>query len=297
MSPTTRAWLQIHFCVILWGFTAILGKLISLQALPLVWWRMALVAGALLLVRNFWTGLLRTSPGHLATFAGIGVIVALHWLSFYGAIKLSNASVAATCIAFAPVLTALVEPALTKQRVNRGELLVGLAVVPGVALVVGGTPVGMRLGIAVGALSALLAAVFASLNKIYIEQSEALTVTGIEMGAGALFLMAVSRFWPAASGLLEWPGRQDALLLIVLAFGCTLLPFTLALVAQRHLTAFATTLAVNMEPVYAIVLAVVLLGEQRELDARFYAGAAIILGTVFAYPLLTHRIARLRLTG
>jgi drug/metabolite transporter (DMT)-like permease len=292
MSPTTRAWLQIHFCVVLWGFTAILGRLISLQALPLVWWRMTLVTGAVLLIRGFWTGLSRTPPRMLATFAGIGVIVSLHWLTFYGSIKLSNASVAATCMAFAPVMISFVEPLVTNRRFNPRESLVGLAVIPGVALIVGGTPTGMRAGIAMGALSALLVAVFASLNKRYIEQGEALGITGIEMGAGALFLTAVSPFVSPMEGMLEWPGRQDALLLVVLALGCTLLPFALSLVAQRHLSAFATTLAVNMEPVYAILLAIVLLGEHRELDAAFYAGGAIILVTVFAHPFLARRIAR-----
>lgn len=292
MSPTTRARLQIHFCVVLWGFTAILGKLITLEALPLVWWRMILVAGALFLVKPFWTGLARTPPRLLATFAGIGVVVALHWLTFYGSIKLSNASVAATCMAFAPVLVSFVEPLVTRQRFNSIDLFVALAVVPGVALVVGGTPAGMRPGIAMGALSALLVAVFASLNKRYIEHGEALTVTGIEMGAGALFLTALSPLLTPRGGMLELPGRDDALLLAALALGCTLVPFALALVAQRHLSAFATSLAVNMEPVYAILLAIVLLGEQRELGASFYLGGAIILATVFAHPLFARMMTR-----
>jgi drug/metabolite transporter (DMT)-like permease len=295
MSPITRAWLQIHCCVVLWGFTAILGKLISLPALPLVWWRMTIVAAALMLVNRFWRGFFRTPAKHLAIFAGIGVIVALHWLSFYASIKLSNASVAATCIAFAPALTAVVEPLLMKRRVNAADLFVGLAVAPGVALVVGGTPAEMRLGIAVGAISAMLVAVFSSLNKRYIEHADAMTVTGVEMGAGAFFLTVASFFWPAGGEPFVWPSRQDALLLITLALGCTLLPYMLALVALRHLSAFATTLAVNMEPVYAILLAIVLLGEQRELGVPFYAGAAIILGSVFVYPVLTQRLARFRL--
>ena len=253
---------------------------------------MTLVACALLLVKGFWTGLVHTPPKLLATFSGIGVIVSLHWLTFYGSIKLSNASVATTCIAFAPVLISFIEPLITSRRFNSRELLVGLAVIPGVALVVGGTPVAMRPGIAMGVLSALLVALFASLNKRYIEHSEALSITGIEMGSGALFLMALSPFLPPMEGMLEFPSHRDAFLLVVLALGCTLLPFTLALVAQRHLSAFATTMAVNMEPVYAILLAIVLLGEQHELNASFYAGVAIILGTVFAHPLLARSIAR-----
>jgi drug/metabolite transporter (DMT)-like permease len=292
MSPSTRAWLQIHFCVVLWGFTAILGKLIALDALPLVWWRMTIVAGAVLLFRGFWTGLLATPPRLVAIYGGIGVIVSLHWLTFYASIKLSNASVGATCLAFAPVLISFVEPLLTRRRFDSRELFFGLAVVPGVALVVGGTPLGMRAGIALGAISALLVAVFASLNKRFIEGSDALSVTGIEMGAGALFLALTAPLWPPAEGLFALPGRRDLILLLILALGCTLLPYALALVAMRHLSAFATTLAVNMEPVYAIVLAVVLLGEQRELSPGFYAGVAIILISVFAHPLLIRRMAR-----
>lgn len=294
MSPPTRAWLQIHLCVLLWGFTAILGRLITLPALPLVWWRMVLVFAALLCLPGFWRGVRQMPRQVVAIYAGIGGIVALHWLSFYGSIKLSNASVAATCIAFAPVLITFVEPLLTHRRFNPRELLLGLAVVPGVVLVVGGTPAGMRAGIAVGALSALLVAIFVSLNKRFIERGAPLGVTGIEMGSGALLLTLLAPLLPTADGLFALPSRHDVLLLLTLALGCTLLPFALSLVAMRQLSAFASTLAVNMEPVYAILLAIVLLGEQRELGARFYVGGTIILGTVFVHPLLTLRLPRTR---
>src|SRR5437763_5508437 len=159
MTSSTRALLQIHFCVVLWGFTAILGKAITLPALPLVWWRMTLVFAALALVPRFWSGLGRLSARLLATYAGIGVIVAMHWLAFYGSIKLSNASVAATCMALTPIFTAFIEPVLVGRRFDTRELVFGLAVVPGVALIAGGTPSSMRLGIAVGVLSAFFAAV------------------------------------------------------------------------------------------------------------------------------------------
>ena len=284
MSSHTRAFLQIHFCVVLWGFTAILGKLISLAALPLVWWRMVLVCGALLLVQRFWLGLRTLSPRLAMTYAGIGVVVALHWLTFYASIKLSNASVAATCMALTPVFISFVEPVLARRRFDASELLFGLAVIPGVMLVVGGTPDGMRLGIAVGALSAFFVAIFASLNKRFIAQSEVLSVTGLEMGAGALFLTLSAPLLPAGEALFVLPSNRDAVLLVALALGCTLLPFALSLVALRQLSAFSTALAVNMEPVYAIVLAILLLGEQRELSLSFYAGVVIILVVVFAHP-------------
>src|SRR4051794_30736477 len=192
----TRALLQIHFCVFLWGFTAILGKLITLSALPLVWWRMSCVTVTLCLLPSFWRSLAQMPRGLIATYAAIGVIVSLHWLTFYAAIKLANASVAATCMALAPVFIALVEPIIAARRFDLRELVFGIAVVPGVALVAGGTPLHMRAGIVVGALSALLVACFSIFNKRYIGNSRALTVTGIEMAAGAAFLLLTAVVLP-----------------------------------------------------------------------------------------------------
>jgi drug/metabolite transporter (DMT)-like permease len=289
MSPSTRALLQIHFCVVLWGFTAILGKLITLGALQLVWWRMLLVSAALLLVRRFWIGINQMPRRLIAIYAGIGVIVALHWLTFYGSVKLANASVAATCMALTPIFISFVEPYLAKRKFDSSELFFGIAAVPGVALVVGGTPAAMRIGILVGALSAFFVSIFSSLNKRYIANSPALTVTGIEMAAGAVFLTFTALFVPLDAPLLAWPSVNDAWLLAALAMGCTLFPFALSLVALRQISAFSASLAVNLEPIYAIVLAILLLGEQRELATSFYIGVAIILIVVFLHPLWSGR--------
>ncbi|MEW9623715.1 DMT family transporter [Rhodanobacter geophilus] len=289
MQATNQARLQIHFCVLLWGFTAILGKLITLPALPLVWWRMLLVTAALLLMPRVWRGL-RAMPARLRwAYAGIGVLVSLHWLTFYAAIKLANASVGATCIALGPVFLAFVEPWIARRKFDPRELLVGAAVVPGVAMVVGGVPGGMRLGIAVGVLSALFVALFGALNKRLVEHGDPLTVTCIELGTGTAFLTLLAPLLPHTGAAFVLPDAHDALLLLALAFGCTLLPFALALVALRHLSAFGTQMVTNLEPVYAIVLAILLLGEQRQLDGWFYAGVAVILVAVFAHPLLGRR--------
>jgi drug/metabolite transporter (DMT)-like permease len=286
VASSTRALLQIHFCVFLWGFTAILGKAITLPALPLVWWRMVLVAAALLIMRRFWRGVAALSGRLISIYFGIGVIVALHWIAFYGSIKLSNASVAATCMALTPLFIAFFEPALTGRSFDTRELFFGLAVIPGVALVVGGIPEQMRLGLSIGALAALLAAIFGTLNKRYVEHGGALTVTGLEMGAGALCLTLLA-LMPRSEPVIVRPSSHDAALLLVLAMGCTLLPFALSLVALRRLSAFTTALAVNMEPVYAILLAIVLLDEQRELRPQFYLGVAIVFIVVFSHPFMT----------
>src|SRR5262245_49180949 len=284
-KPDVTALVQIHLCVVLWGFTAILGKAITLRALPLVWWRMTLVATALLLLPRFWKGLAKLSPRLIATYLGIGVIVAVHWISFYGSIKLSNASVAATCMALAPVFVAFIEPVLVGRRFDIRELFFGIAVIPGVILVVGGIPSQMRIGLVLGILSALLAAIFGTLNKRYIQYVGPLTVTGLEMTAGVVCLTLLALVLPASDLVLVKPNTHDMILLVVLAMGCTLLPFALSLVALRQLRAFTTALAVNMEPVYAIFLAIVLLGEQRELHLGFYLGVAIIFVVVFSHEI------------
>jgi drug/metabolite transporter (DMT)-like permease len=282
-SSERKALLQIHFCVVLWGFTAILGKLISLPALDLVWWRMLVVVAVLLAWPPLWRELRAAEPRLLAIFAGIGVVVALHWLTFYGAIKLANASVAATCMAVGPLFLAVLEPWIARRPFDRREVVAGLVALPGVALVVGGTPTGMQLGLAVGVLSALLVAIFGSLNKRYVDRASPLLVTGVELAAGTAFLTIISAVWHAEGPWFALPGPRDAWLLAALALGCTLLPFALALRALRHTSAFTAQLAVSLEPVYAILLAIVLLGEQRELTPSFYLGVATILGAVFAH--------------
>ncbi len=290
-SDTRKALFQIHFCVLLWGVTAILGKLITLPALPLVWWRMLLVVAMLALLPRVWRGLSTLSPQLLLGYAGVGALVALHWLTFYGAVKLANASVAATCIALAPVFTAVIEPWIARRPFQLKELALGIVVLPGVALVVGGVPDGMRLGVAVGAASALLVALFGSLNKRLVSHADPLTVTAVELGAGTLTLTLLAPAMPLllpalASDLWVLPDLHDGLLLLALSGLCTLLPFALALVALNHLSAYTVQLVTNLEPVYAIMLAMLFLGEQHELTHQFYLGVAIIIGGVFLHPLL-----------
>jgi drug/metabolite transporter (DMT)-like permease len=280
---------QIHFCVLLWGFTAILGKLISLPALDLVRWRMLIVALALLLLPTVWRGLRTIPPRLLLSYALVGFFVALHWLGFYAAVKLANASVAATCIAIAPVFLAVLEPWLARRKFRWHELWIGVGVVPGVALVVGGIPGEMRMGVLVGVVSAFFCAVFGALNKRLVEHADPFTVTAIELGTGGLILWLIASVIPHSGSVFDLPSPHDAFFLLVLAIVCTLVPFTLSLVALRHLSAFAVELAVNLEPVYAILLAIPLFGEQRDLDLAFYLGVAIIIGAVLIHPLLERR--------
>jgi drug/metabolite transporter (DMT)-like permease len=291
MGPEARAQAQMHFCVVLWGFTAILGKWISLPATVLVFWRMVMVVGVLLALPSVRREA-RALPRRTAlSYAGVGTVHTMHWVTFYGSIKLANASVASSCMALSPVFLALVEPWIARRRFDARELLLGVLAVPGVALVVGGVPTGKRIGVAVGALSALLVAITGSLNKRLVTANAVrpLTITCVELGAGVGFLalLGLARVGPA-----PWspvPGARDATLLLVLATACTIVPFALSLAALRHLSAYRAQLTVNLEPLYAVALAAVLLGDRHELAPSFYAGVAIVLGVVFAYPVLTRR--------
>ena len=289
MNPHRRALLELHVCVVLWGFTAILGKLITLPAQALVWWRMLLVTLALACFPRVWRGLAKIPPRLIAVYAGIGAVVAVHWLTFYGSIKLANASVAATCMALAPAVTALIEPMLTGARFERHNLLLGLLVVPGVALVVGGIPGSMHLGFWVGVISAALASVYTLLNKRYLGHHDAMAVTWVELGAGFLVVAAIGPFMGPAGGSVVLPSVQDGAWLLVLAIFCTLIPFAISLATLRHLSAFTAQLAINLEPVYAIGIAVLFLGEARELDGLFFLGVAIVIAAVFGHGWLQMR--------
>jgi drug/metabolite transporter (DMT)-like permease len=292
MNPHRRALIELHICVLLWGFTAILGKLISLPAAQLVFWRLLLVTLSLMCFPRVWRSLLAIPPRTMAIFAGIGVVVALHWLAFYGSVKLANASVAATCMALAPVVTALIEPWLTGSRFERHNLLLGILVIPGVALVVGGIPGEMQAGFWVGVASAVLAALFNALNKRHLGTHDAMAVTGIELGAGFLLVTLLLPLMSPPGASFVIPDARDGILLLILAIACTLIPFAIALAVLRHLSAFTTQLAVNLEPVYSIFIAVLFLGEGRELGLAFFVGVVIVMAAVFGHGWLHMRLTR-----
>jgi drug/metabolite transporter (DMT)-like permease len=289
MTPHGRALFQLHLCVVAWGFTAVLGKLITLGATQLVWWRMLLVTLALACVPRVWRALAGMPARLMFSYAGIGCVVAVHWLAFYGSVKLANASVAATTMALAPAVTAVIEPWLTGAKFERHNLALGIAVIPGVAMVVGGIPGDMHLGFWVGVASAVLAALFNALNKRHLSQHDPMAVTGLELGAGFLLVTLIAPFAAPADGFFVWPSVQDGAWLLVLAIFCTLIPFAVSLATLRYLSAFTSQLAVNLEPVYAIVLAVLFLGEARELDGLFFAGVVVVIAAVFGHGWLTTR--------
>ncbi len=278
--------LLIHGCVVVWGFTAVLGKMISLAALPLVAWRMVLTSIFLFFIARAWRTLAVLTLKSCLKMALVGVLIALHWLAFYGSVKLANASIGVLCMALAPIFSALFEPLLAKAKFNGRNFLLALSVLPGMLLVVGGVSEKYYLGIAVGALSALLAAVFSLLNKQLVVSVDALTLSFVEITVGGAFLWLIL-LCTSGNAALQLPSLGDWPLLLVFAIFCTALPFALSNVALKHISAFSAQFAINLEPVYGIVFAAYLLGETKQLTGQFYFGALVILTAVFAQAMIT----------
>ena len=218
---------------------------------------------------------------------GIGWLVALHWIFFFGAIKYSNASICLVCLATTSFFTSILEPLLLKQAVKRYEILLGLAIIPGMALIVNSTELEMMTGIWMGLLSALLASVFAILNKKLIEKADPMSITFLELSSGwlliSLLLPVYFYFYPAE---IFYPSILDLGYLLVLALLCTTFAYVLSLRALKYISAFASNLTVNLEPVYGIVLAWLILNENEELSSGFYWGCLLIIGVVFSYPFI-----------
>ena len=293
MNPIRRAYIELHIAVFLFGFTAILGDLIQLSALVIVWWRVLITSISLLFLIDA-VKLLREMPRKLIwQYMGIGTIVALHWLCFYGAIKYSNASITLVCMATTTFFTAFLEPLFLRKPVQVYQILLGILIIPGMVLIVNSIDFSMMMGVWVGLASAFLAALFATLNKVLIEKSEPMQITFLELGSSWIFLSFFLPFYLLNNAeAIFWPSLMDWGYLIVLALGCTTLAYVLSLRSLKHLSAFASNLTVNLEPVYGIALAWILLQENKELSPNFYWGVLIILLTVFSYPLLKKRFEK-----
>ncbi len=222
---------------------------------------------------------------NLLQFAFAGALTGLHWLTFFGAIKLSNASIALVCMATCAFFTALLEPLILRTTVKWRELFTGFLIVPGMVLIVEHVDVSMHMGIWVGLLSSVLAAVFSILNKKWIQNAEPFSITLIEMSSAWLLLSLLLPFYLyREADATVVPSLKDLGLLFILALLCTTLTWVLALRALKHISAFASTLTVNLEPVYGIFLAWALLGEHKELSSGFYWGVLLIMAVVFSYP-------------
>ena len=276
------AYLELHFCVFLWGFTAILGKLIQISELPLVWFRILITCISILFIPKFFENLKKVNKNQIKNLAFIGCLVALHWLFFYGSIKYSNASIGVICMSTSAFFTSLINPLFFKKKLQRSELLFALFVIFGMYLIFNSSSLYI-LGIILGLIGALLASIFTILNKKAVEEIEPLSMTFIELGSGLLFLTIISPIYfylfPKSNFL---PSTNDFFYLMILALLCTTLPFSLSLKSLKHVSAFTANFSVNLEPIYGIILAFIIFKENKDLNLNFYIGAFVITLSVFS---------------
>lgn len=272
-----KAFLQLHFAIILAGFTAILGKLIQLNEGLLTFYRMFLSAFILVIFLFLDKQLQKLSLKNTLQLFGVGVIISLHWVTFYGSIKYSNVSVSVTCLSTIGFFTSFFEPLIMRRKVDFVEVFLGMLAIGGVYLIFNFYPQ-YKTGIIFGIISAMLACIFPILNKKLLNNFSPNTVTLYEMSGGFIALCFILpfylQFFPASYYL---PTLSDWWWLIILAGVCTVFAFNLSLNALKHISAFTTNLSYNFEPVYSIILAFIIFKENKFLGPGFYLGFGLIL--------------------
>ena len=267
VSNTQRAYIELHIAVMLFGFTAILGDLIQLPSLVLVWWRVLLTTAIFLLVVNPISLWKKTARVLWFRLMGIGCIVGLHWLAFYGAVKVGNASVTLLAMATSSFFTSLLEPWIMKERFKPLDAGLGLLIIPAMGLIASELDTRLIWGLLLGLVAALLAALFSTLNKKYVHEMDSKSITFIELGSAfLLFSLFMPFFVQSRAELTIWPSPSDWLYLAILVLACTVVAYLLAVRSLRHLSAFASNLTVNLEPLYGIVLAWLILKENQQLN-------------------------------
>jgi len=272
-----KAFIQLHIAVFLAGFTGVLGKLIFLNEGMLVLYRVLITAITLAIILFFKKKLQKLPLKETFKVLGVGGIVALHWVTFYGSIKYSNVSVSLTCLSAIGFFTAFLDPLITRRKIDMAEVFLGMLAITGIYLIFDFYPQ-YKTGILFGIVSSVLASLFPILNKDLLTQFSPKTVTLYEMCGGVIALIFILPFYlkafPAAYYI---PTTSDWLWLLVLSWLCTVFAFILSLNALQKISPFTANLAYNLEPLYGIALAFIIFKENKFLSAGFYYGLALIL--------------------
>lgn len=271
-----HAWM--HFIVLIWGFTGVLGRLISVSALDLVWHRIVLAVVFLWAYQRLLGGQLQRIPNRRLTGTLIlnGLVLMVHWVTFYAAIKLSNISLTLACLSTGPLFTAFLEPLIFRRKLAWSEVAVSFGVVVGLLMVVGSVQ-GQGLAIAVGLISSALSALFSVLNGRIVRDMDAASISFWELLAGlaglSIYLLATG----ALDATLSAPNPKDWAYLALLASFCTAFAFVQSVRIMRYLSPFTVVLTISMEPIYGILLALLVFGADEAMPPLFYAGFAVVL--------------------
>ena len=280
-NDNLKSYLHLHVIVFIWGFTAILGKLISLEALDLVWYRMLFASVIMTFVVLFNKEKIKVPFNVLIGFIVSGIIIALHWLTFYQAIKVSNVSITLACLSTGAFFASILEPIFYKRKVIWYELLYGLIVVVGLGIIFN-VETKYTTGIYLAVTSAFLSALFSVINGKYAKEYDPNIISLYELSSGVFFisiyLFFAGSFTPAFFAL----SVNDLIWLFLLSSICTAYAFSTSVKVMKFLSPFTVMLTINLEPIYGIILALLIFKDGEEMTPLFYVGALIILATVIA---------------
>jgi drug/metabolite transporter (DMT)-like permease len=278
-SDKLKSTLHFHSIVFIFGFTAIIGKLISIDAVSLVWYRMVLATfflAVFMLVKRI---PFQLSTHELKVMIACGVLIALHWVCFFHAVKVSNVSITLSIMSAGALVTALLEPIFYKRSFVTYEIFLGLIVVIGLGIVMQ-TEFHYIEGMIYAGLGVLLSVAFTLINGKFIHRSDARLMSVYQLGAGALCMSIILLFQNKLTPSLFQINQMDLIWLLILAIICTAYAFVVSISVMRHLSPYSVMLAINMEPVYGIFLGVLIFGSDEQMNWAFYLGTLLILMAV-----------------
>ncbi|MBW3544617.1 MAG: DMT family transporter [Bacteroidetes bacterium] len=296
MTAQPKDYVQLHFIVLLWGFTAILGVLIHIPAVEIVFYRTLMAAGGLLLLLKLRGIGLWRGKGPTAGMLATGILIAAHWILFFAAARVSSVSICLAGMATGSLWTSILEPLVMKRPFKWYELLLGGVVILGL-YVIFRFEFNHVLGLTMAIASAFLSSAFTVINSRLTVQHNHFLITFWEMGGACLSIVL---FFPLYTATLAAGGSLQMTLnwidlgsLLALAILCTVYAYSVSVELQKRLSAFTVNLTVNLEPIYGIILAIIIFNEHEQLTPGFFGGTAIILSAVLLYPVLV-RLERRR---
>ncbi len=279
LSDNLKSYLHLHLIVFIWGFTAVLGRLISLEALPLVWFRMLFAVGFIAVYIWIKKIPIQVSPKTAVKFLFAGIIIALHWFTFFKAIKVSNISVTLACLATGAFFTSLLEPLFYRKKIVWYEVLFGLLVVVGLYIIFNVEGQFIE-GIIIALISAFLSALFAVINSKFVKEHNPTLISFYELGGGLIFFSFLLLFTNSSTTTFFKLSSEDLIYLFILSSVCTAYAFIASTAIMKFLSPYTVMLTINLEPIYGIILAVLVYKEKETMSPNFYFGALIILLSV-----------------
>jgi drug/metabolite transporter (DMT)-like permease len=290
-DKTLSSYIHLHFIVFIWGFTAILGKLITLDALSLVWYRMLFASIFIILYIRISKISLKVKRETFVLFLLAGFIIAMHWLTFFKAIKESNVSVTLACLSTGAFFTSILEPIFYKRKVIAYEVLFGIVVIVGLYMIFR-VQVNFIYGIILALTSSFLGATFSLINGKFAQKYESPVISFYEISGGVLFLSLFLAYNHSFKASFFHLTGYDFMWLLVLSSICTAYAFIASVSVMKFLSPYTVMLTINLEPVYGIILALLIFNDKERMSFSFYVGALIILSTVILNGILKNKKIR-----